>query len=79
MLTADHRLAIVEALAPYRATLTSEDRIAKGDKTLSVQLDVKGGRLRMSQGSTLLASYPAKAVAKGVSDFVEKFWYWTES
>ena len=76
MLTSEHRLAVIEALIPYGAQLTQDDHIAKGEKVMSVQLEVKGGRLRVVSGGNLLASYPAARLATGLSDFVEKFWFW---
>lgn len=76
MLNSEQRLAIIDALIPYGAQLTEGDHIAKGEKVMSVQLEVKGGRLRVVGGGNLLASYPASRLAKGVSDFVEKFWFW---
>lgn len=76
MLSPEQRLTIIDALVPYGAQLTADDHIAKGEKVMSVQLEVKGGRLRVVSGGNLLASYPAKQLVKGVSDFVEKFWFW---
>lgn len=76
MLTSEQRLALLEALVPYGARLTEDDHIAKGEKVMSVQLEVKGGRLRVMGGGKLLASFPAARPEKGVSDFVEKFWFW---
>lgn len=78
-LSAEQRDEIRAALAIYGAQLTEDDRIAKGDKVLSVRLDVKGGRLRALSGDNVLASYPASRAAAGVSDFVEKFWYWKKA
>lgn len=72
----EQRLLVDAALRPYGAHLTEDDFIAKGEKKLSVQVDVSKGRLRMLGGGAPLASYPAKQIEKGVSDFVEKFWFW---
>jgi hypothetical protein len=79
MLNAEQRLAIIEALVPYGARLTEDNRIAKGEKVMSVELSVKGKRLHVTSGGTSLASYPASKLANGVSDFVEKFWFWKKS
>jgi hypothetical protein len=76
MLNLEQRLALNEALLRYGAHLTEDGYIAKGSKVMSVQLDVKGGRLRVLGGTNALASYPASRLSKGVSDFVEKFWFW---
>lgn len=76
MLNPEQRLVIIDTLIPYGAQLTENDHIAKGEKVMSVQLEVKGDRLRVVGGGNLLASYPAARLAKGVSDFVEKFWFW---
>lgn len=75
-LSADQRTEIDAVLASYGAHLTDDDRIAKGNKVMSVQLEAKGGRLKMVGGGNVLASYPASRVGPGVSDFVEKFWFW---
>jgi hypothetical protein len=75
-MTSDQRAQISTALARYGAEL-SGDFIAKGDKVLSVSFEVKKNRLRVMGGSErLLASYPVSRIGTGVSDFVEKFWYW---
>lgn len=74
-LSSEQRAEISAALAEYGAQLTEDDRIAKGDKVMSVRLDVKGGRLRALGGDNVLASYPASRSGKGVSDFVEKSAY----
>ena len=79
MLNPEQRLAINVALVPYGAQLTEDDHIAKGAKVMSVQLEVKGRRLRVVGGGNLLASYPAARLAKGISDFVEKYWFWKSS
>lgn len=76
MLNPEQRIILNEALARYGAALAADDHITKGPKVLSVHLEVKGGRLRMISGKNLLASYPAPRLAKGVSNFVEKFWFW---
>lgn len=76
LLTPEQRLPLIEALVPYGAKLTEDDHIAKGDKVMSVKLEVKGGRLRVISGDKLLASYPSSRLTKGVVDFVEKFWFW---
>lgn len=76
MLNPEQRLVIIDTLIPYGAQLTEDNRIAKGEKVMSVQLEVKAGRLRVLGGGNLLASYPAARLAKGVSDFVEKYWFW---
>src|SRR5512135_81719 len=78
-LSAEQRDEIRAALASYGAQLTEDDRIAKGDKVMSIRLDVKGGRLRALGGDNVLASYPASRAGKGVSDFVEKFWFWKKA
>src|SRR5512143_2461352 len=78
-LSPEQRDEIRAALASYGAQLTEDDRIAKGDKVMSVRLDVKGGRLRALGGDNVLASYPASRAGKGVSDFVEKFWFWKKT
>lgn len=76
-MTPEQRGVIVAALNHYGATLTDDDRIARGEKVLSVRLDVRKGRLRMlSPTGEPLASYPASRLASGVADFVEGFWYW---
>ena len=75
-LSADQRAEIDAALGVYGARLTDDDRIAKGDKVMSVQVEAKGGRLKMVGGGNVLASYPASRAGQGVSDFVEKFWFW---
>jgi hypothetical protein len=74
--TPDQRAQINTALARYGAGLVN-DFIAKGEKVLSVSFEVKKNRLRVMGGpERLLASYPASRIGSGVSDFVEKFWYW---
>ena len=75
-LSADQRAEIDAALGAYGARLTDDDRIAKGDKVMSVQVEAKGGRLKMVGGGNVLATYPASRAGQGVSDFVEKFWFW---
>ena len=75
-LSADQRAEINASLGAYGARLTDDDRIAKGDKVMSVQLEAKGGRLKMVGGGNVLATYPAGRAGQGVSDFVEKFWFW---
>jgi hypothetical protein len=75
-MTSDQRTQINTALARYGAGL-SGDFIAKGDKVLPVSFEVKKNRLRVMGGpERLLASYPISRIGAGVSDFVEKFWYW---
>lgn len=64
---------IAAALAPYGARLTDEGFIARGDKVLGVRVEVRKGRLRMLSGENLLASFPARDVARGVAQFVERF------
>lgn len=78
-LSAEQRDEIRAALAGYGGELTEDDRIAKGGKVMSVRLDVKGGRLRALGGDNVLASYPASRAGQGVSDFVEKFWFWKKA
>jgi hypothetical protein len=78
-LSADQRAEIDASLAAYEARLTDDDRIAKGDKVMSVQIETKGGRLKMVGGGNVLASYPAARAGQGVSDFVEKFWFWKKA
>ncbi|HSX23305.1 MAG TPA: hypothetical protein VLE97_11080 [Gaiellaceae bacterium] len=75
-LSAEQRAEIDAALGAYGARLTDDDRIAKGDKVMSVQIEGKGGRLKMVGAGNVLASYPASRAGHGVSDFVEKFWFW---
>lgn len=75
-LSADQRAEIDASLAAYGARLTDDDRIAKGDKVMSVQIEAKGGRIKMVGGGNVLASYPAARAGQGISDFVEKFWFW---
>ena len=75
-LSADQRAEIDAALGAYGARLTEDDRIAKGDKVMSVQVEAKGGRLKMVGGGNVLSTYPASRASQGVSDFVEKFWFW---
>jgi hypothetical protein len=75
-MTSEQRAQINTALARYGAGLVN-DFIAKGDKVLSVSFEVKKNRLRAMRGpARLLASYPATRIGAGVSDFVEKFWFW---
>jgi len=78
-LSADQRAEIDASLGAYGARLTDDDRIAKGDKVMSVQLEAKGGRLKMVGGGNVLATYPASRAGQGVSDFVEKFWFWKKA
>lgn len=75
-MTIEQRLLIDVALHPYGAALTEDNFITKNGKKLSVQVDVQKGRLRMLSGKSALATYPAARIEKGVSDFVEKFWFW---
>ena len=62
-----------EALAPYGASVNDEGLITKGDKTLSVKITEKKGRLRYEGPNGLVASGmpPGK--------FVEAFWFWEKS
>lgn len=75
-LSAEQREEINAALSAYGAHLTEGDRVEKGGRVMSVRLGVKGGRLRVEGGETLLASYPTSRIGNGISDFVEKFWFW---
>lgn len=73
----DQRSAVSAALARYGARLTDDDHIARGEKVLSVQIEVSKGRLRMiGNGDNTLATYPASKIDTSVSKFVESFWYW---
>jgi len=76
-MTPEQRAAVNAALQRYGASLTDDDRIAKGEKVLSVRVEVQKGRLRMvGPNDNLVASFPASRVDAGVADFVEKFWFW---
>jgi hypothetical protein len=75
----EQRAEIGDALAAYGAHLTEDDHIAMGSKVMSVRAIVKGGRLRIESGDNLLASYPSSRIAKGISDFVESFWFWKKN
>lgn len=78
-LNAEQREDIGAALLEYGARLTDDDHIAKGDKVMSVRLEVKSGRLRVEGGGKLLASYPVSRSGSGISDFVKKFWFWEKT
>lgn len=78
-LSAKQREDIDAALLEYGAHLTEDDHIAKGEKVMSVRLEVKGGRLRVEGGGNLLASYPVSRAGKGISDFVKAFWFWKKA
>ena len=76
----EERAVADAALQQYGARLTDSDFIARGEKVLSVKLEIKKGRLRMlDPAGRSLATYPASKIATGVSDFVEKFWFWKRS
>ena len=76
-MTLEQRLLADAELKRYGAHLTDAGFIAKGPKVMSVAIDVKGKKLRMvGPGNNVLATYPATNVEKGVSDFVQKFWFW---
>jgi hypothetical protein len=65
------------ALAPYGASLAENDFIRHGEKVLGVRVEVQKNRLRMvSSTGQLLASFPSAKMGKGISEFVERFWYW---
>jgi hypothetical protein len=78
-MTLEQRTLVDAALHRYDARLTEENFIAKDPKVMSVRIDVKKGRLRMLGGTSVLASYPAAHIEKGVEDFVQKFWFWKPS
>lgn len=78
-MTLEQKTLVEAALHPYGAHLTDDNFIAKGPKVMSVRVDVQKGRLRMLGGASLLASYPAARIEKGVVDFVQKFWFWKPS
>ena len=76
-MSGDQRAAIDSGLARYGASLNDDGYIVHGSKALSVRAEVQKGRLRLvAPAGNLLASYPVSKAAAGVSDFVEKFWYW---
>jgi len=76
-MTLEQRILIDAALQRYGAGLANDGFIAKNQKKLSVNFDVIKGRLRaIGPGGAVLATYPASKIEKGVSDFVEKFWFW---
>lgn len=81
-MTSDQRTQIDSALRRYGAEL-SGDFIAKGEKVFSVSFEVKGKRLRIMGGPERLlfscSASSASHIAAGVSDFVEKFWFWKAS
>ena len=63
------------ALAQYGASLSRENRIVdKHGKVTSVQVVIKGKRIRFESPSSLLGSGPLSAA--GVEHFVELFWFW---
>lgn len=76
-MTPDQRSAIVSTLACYGASLTDDNAIARPERVTGVTLEIRKGRLRAMNGESLLASFPASDVARGVAAFVERFWYWT--
>jgi hypothetical protein len=75
-MTLEQKTLVDAALHRYGAHLTEDNFIAKGPKVMSVHVDVQKGRLRMLGGTSVLASYPAARIEKGVGDFVQKFWFW---
>jgi hypothetical protein len=76
-MTIEQRVLINAALQRYGAGLAEDDFVTKNQKKLSVTFDVAKGRLRaLGPGKAVLASYPASQIERGVSNFVEKFWFW---
>ena len=70
-------MVLNETLARYGARLTDEGFIAQGDKVLSVRAVIEKKRLKLiAPSGSPLASYSTAKLGQGISDFVQKFWFW---
>lgn len=72
----EHSVSARDALARYGATIASNGFIRRGEKLLGVRMLIHKERLRVMSGDVLLATYSKSNIERGVSDFVEKFWFW---
>jgi len=78
-MTPEQREVVNMALKEFGATLTEDNLIQKGNRVIpSVQVIVKGCRLRFESRATgdLVASVTISK--SSVKKFVKKFWHWKE-
>ena len=77
-MTPEQRQVAEVALAAYGATLDAEGYIVRNGSRLPVRIEVARGKMRFvgANGQALATGAVSGAF---VSQFVERFWFWTRS